>query len=70
VNVFYAVSRTRVYRPFFVAEATIMGHVYLELEYFLVPQLDVSSVIWQQDEAPLHYHRDVTLCLNQTFPGR
>jgi hypothetical protein len=40
------------------------------LEHFLVPQLDVNSVIWQQDEAPSHCHRDVKKYLNQTFPGR
>jgi hypothetical protein len=53
VNVFCAVSRTQVYGPFFFAEATVTGHEYLDmLEHFLVPQLDVHSVIWQQDGAP------------------
>jgi hypothetical protein len=40
------------------------------LKHFVVPQLDVNNVIRQQDGAPPHYHRDVTRCLNQTFPGR
>jgi hypothetical protein len=42
------------------------------LEYFLVPLLDVNSVMWRPDEATLHYHRnvDVTRYLNQTFLGR
>jgi hypothetical protein len=46
VNVFCAVSRTLVYGPFFFAEATITGRVYLDmLEHFLVPQFDVDNVI-------------------------
>jgi hypothetical protein len=43
------------------------------LEHFLVPQLNVNSVTWQQDNkmlVPLHYHRDVKQYLNQTFQGR
>jgi hypothetical protein len=61
VNVFCAVSRTQVYGPFFFAEATVTGHVYLDmLEHFLVPQLDVNNVILQQYRAPPHCHRDVT----------
>jgi hypothetical protein len=56
---------------FFFAEATATGHVYHDMpEHFLVPQLDVNNVIWQQDGAPPHYHRDVPRYLNQTFPGR
>jgi hypothetical protein len=71
VNIFRAVRRTQVYGPFFFAEATVTGHVYFDmLERFLVPQLDVNNVIWQQDGAPPHYHSDVTRYLNQTFPGR
>jgi hypothetical protein len=46
----------QVYGPFFFAEATIKGHVYLNmLEHFLVPQLDVNNVIWQQDGALAHH---------------
>jgi hypothetical protein len=71
VTVFCAVSRTQVYGPFFFAETTVTSHVYLDrLEHFLVPQLDVNNVIWQQDGAWPHYHRDVKRYLNQTFPGR
>jgi hypothetical protein len=48
VNVFCAVRRTQVYRPFLFAKTTIKGHVYLDmLEHFLVPQLDVNTVNWQ-----------------------
>jgi hypothetical protein len=61
VNVFYAVSRTKVHGPFSFAETIITGHVYLNmLEHFLDPQMDVNSVIWQQDGTPPHYHREVT----------
>jgi hypothetical protein len=71
VNVFCAVGRTQVYGPFFFAENTITGHVYLDrLQHFLVPQLDVNSVIWQQDGAPPHYQRNMMQYLNQTFLGR
>jgi hypothetical protein len=48
VNVFCAVNRTQFYGSFFVSEATITCHVYLDmLEHFLVPQLGVNSVIWE-----------------------
>jgi hypothetical protein len=68
VYVFCVLSRTQVYGPLFFADVTIIGHVYLDmLEHFLVPQLDVNSVLWQQDGASLHYHRDVTRNLNQKF---
>jgi hypothetical protein len=46
VNVFCSVSRTQVYGQFFFAEITVTGHVCLYmLDHFLVPQLDVHSVI-------------------------
>jgi hypothetical protein len=38
------------------------------LEHFLVSQLDINSVIWQQDRAPPR--RDVTWYPNQTFLER
>jgi hypothetical protein len=68
---FCAVRKTQIYKPFFFSEATITGHVYLDvLEHILVPQLDVKSVIWQQDEAFPHCHRDAIQYLIYTFPGR
>jgi hypothetical protein len=71
VIVFCAVSQTQAYEPFFFAEATVTGHVYLDmLEHFPASQLDVNNMIWQQDGAPPHYHRYVTRYLNQTFPER
>jgi hypothetical protein len=52
--------RTQVYRAFILLRQPIMGHLYLNiLEHFLVPQLDVNNVIWQQNGVPPHYHRDV-----------
>jgi hypothetical protein len=41
---FCAVSRTQIYGQFFLANTTIMGHVYVDmLEYCLVPKLAVNS---------------------------
>jgi hypothetical protein len=69
VNVLCAVSSTQVYRSFSFSETAIMGYVYLDmLEHFLVPRLNVNSMIWQQDGAHPHYDRDVIQYL--TFPGR
>jgi hypothetical protein len=52
-------------------ESSITGSVYLDmLTEFLIPKLDVDSMIFQQDGAPPHYHRDVTSFLNKTFPQR
>jgi hypothetical protein len=45
MNIFCTVSRTQVYGPLFFAEATITGHVYLDmLEHLLVPQVDINNV--------------------------
>jgi hypothetical protein len=50
-------------------ESSITGSVYIDmLTEFLIPQLDVDNMIFQQDGAPPHYHRDVTSFLNKTFP--
>jgi hypothetical protein len=71
LNVFCAESKKQVYGPFFFADATVTGHLCLDMqEYCLVSQLDVNNAIWQQDGAPPHYHRYVTRYLNQTFPER
>jgi hypothetical protein len=68
VYVLYAVSRKQVYGPFSFAQTTSTGHAYLDmLEHFLVPQLGVNSVLWQDGASP-HYHRDLTRYLNQKFP--
>jgi hypothetical protein len=71
VNVFLCCKQNTDLQTILFSEATITGHVYLDvLEHILVPQLDVKSVIWQQDEAFPHCHRDVIQYLIYTFPGR
>jgi hypothetical protein len=68
-NVFCAVCQRQVYGPLFFMESSITGSVYLDmLTEFLIPQLDVDNVIFQQDGAPPHYHRVVTSFLSETFP--
>jgi hypothetical protein len=48
-----------------------MDHVFFNmLEHFVVPQLGVNVMIWQQDGPPPHYHRDVMQYPSQTFQGR
>lgn len=75
VNVFCALSKTKVYGPFFFQEKTVNGIVYLDmLEQFLIPQIDADDqeghIQFQQDGAPPHYLTDVRDCLNMRFPGR
>ena len=75
VNVFCALSRERVYGPFFFMETTITGIVYLDtLQEFLIPQLDENDqegrIHFQQDGAPPHYLGEVREYLNTRFPGR
>jgi hypothetical protein len=53
-------TQSKVYRPFFFAEATVTGPVYLDmLEQFLGPQIltdgILDTVVFQQDGAPCHY---------------
>lgn len=72
VNVFCAISRHKVYGPFFFAERTVTGHTYLDmLTEWLMPQLeeDLPNAIFQQDGAPPHYHHHVRKHLNDTRPG-
>ncbi|PNF25748.1 hypothetical protein B7P43_G12984 [Cryptotermes secundus] len=74
LNVFCALSKERVYSPFFM-EKTITGIVYLDmLQGFLIPQLDEDDqegrIHFQQDGAPPHYLGEVQEYLNSRFPGR
>jgi len=73
VNVFCAISRRRVFRPFFFAEDSITGKVYLDmLENWLMPQLTDGEVQWyiyQQDGAPPHWNKEVRDYLNVHLPG-
>jgi len=67
VNVFFALSQTNVYGPFFFAENTVTGVMYLAmLQNWLLPQMseDSEDFIFQQDGAPPHWHRDVRHFLN------
>jgi len=62
VNVFCALSQTKVYGPFFFAENTVTGVTYLAiLQNWFLPQMsgDSEDLIFQQDGAPPHWHRDV-----------
>lgn len=65
LNVFCAVSKTKVYRQFFFAELTITGVVYLDkLEQWLFHQLeqDIEDIVFKQIEAPPHWHRTFVEC--------
>jgi inhibitor of nuclear factor kappa-B kinase subunit alpha len=64
-----------VYGPFFFAEATVTGPVYLDmLEQLLEPQLltdgILDTVVFQQDGAPCHYAVIVRDYLDRSFPSR
>lgn len=74
LNVFCALSKSKVYGPFFFQEKTINGIVYLDmLDNFLIPQIDNDdeerSLHFMQDGAPPHYLSDVRDFLNARFPG-
>lgn len=73
VNVFCAVSQTKVYGPHFFEENTVNGASYLAmLQNWLFPQLiaDSDNFIFQQDGAPPHWHKDVRRFLNTNLPQR
>ena len=73
VNVFCALSQTKVCGPFFFAENTVTGVMYLAmLQNWLLPQMseDSEDIIFQQDGAPPHWHRDVRRFLNDALPER
>jgi hypothetical protein len=71
VNVFCALSQTKVYGPFFFAENTVTGVTYLMmLQNWLLPQMrkDSEDFIFQQDGAPPHWHRDFRRFLKESLP--
>lgn len=74
INVFCALSRRKVYGPFFFGEATVTGTSYLDtLEQWLFPQMEENepeNFILQQDGAPPHWHHHVRDWLNVTVPDR
>jgi hypothetical protein len=62
VNVFAAMSREKLYGPFFFIESTVTGIIYLDmLREWLMPQLqdDIPDLIYQQDGAPPHFHNEM-----------
>jgi transposase len=73
VNVFCAISHSKVYGPFFFEEKTVTGATYHQmLMNWLLPQLreDGGNFIFQQDGAPPHWHRNVRHYLNEALPQR
>jgi hypothetical protein len=73
VNVFCAITQTKVYGPFFFDENTVTGVTYLGmLQNWLLPQISENSedFIFQQDGAPPHWHRDVRRFLNESLSQR
>jgi hypothetical protein len=70
VTMFCAVSRRRVFGPFFFADKSVMGQVYLKmLQNWLMPQLAEEEFIFQQDGASPHWHMGVREYLNGNVPG-
>ena len=68
-------TKSKVYGPFFFAEDTVTGAVYLDmLENFLEKMLlsdgILNTVVFQQDGAPCHYALIVCDYLNSRFPNR
>jgi len=63
-----------VFGPFFFAEDSVTGKVYLDmLENWLMPQFadeEIQEYIYQQDEAPPHWHKKVREYLNEHLPGQ
>ena len=72
VNVWCGIMCDRIIGPFFFAERTVNGVIYLDmLEQFVIPQLELQpQVIFQQDGAPPHWSLMVRRFLDQTFPDR
>lgn len=72
LNVFCAISRQKVYGPFFFGEATVIGTSYLDvLQLWLFPQLvedKPNNFIWQQYGALPHWHNNIHDWLNITVP--
>lgn len=73
VNVFCAISKKKVYGPFFF-EGNVNGDVYLQmLQNWLIDQLienEDESFIFQQDGAPPHWKLTVRAYLNEVLPER
>lgn len=73
VNVYCAVSKQKVYGPFFFQEKTVRGTSYLDMvSEWLIPQVeeDSNDYILVQDGAPPHWHLDVRDYLDERLPLR
>jgi hypothetical protein len=74
INVFCAMSASKICRPFFFAEQTVTGIIYLDaLEIWLMPQLledFEQTLIFQQYGTPPRYHCSVTDYIKETVPDR
>jgi hypothetical protein len=75
VNAFCALSKERVYGPFFFMETTITGIMYPDmLQQFLIPQLaeedQEERILFQQDSARPQYLGEVREYLSTCSPGR
>jgi hypothetical protein len=67
-------TKSRIYGPFFFAEATVTRAIYLDmLQQFLEPQLYsdgiLNTTVLQQVGAPCHYANIVRGYLNERFPN-
>jgi hypothetical protein len=70
---FYAISKEKVYGPFFFVENAVMGNSYLDmLTLWFLPQVeeDSNDFIFQQDGAPPHFHMAVRNHLKTHLPRR
>jgi hypothetical protein len=73
LDVFFALSKQNMLGLIFFAESTVTGTVYLDMEEFLVPILEEEgpdNMLFQQDGALPHSHKEVTDLLNSKFPGK
>jgi hypothetical protein len=73
MHVFCAISQMKIYGPFIFMEGTVTEMTSLDmLQQWLIPQLDDDSndYLFQQDEAPPHYHNSVRRYLNEHLPHR
>jgi len=74
LNVWCGLSLRGPTGPFFF-EGTVTGQVYLDmLRTSILPAIHTlfgnGQFYFQQDGAPLHFHRDVTAYLNEKLPGQ
>lgn len=71
VNVRCALSRDCLIAPFCFEEKTIDIFIYLDmLDIVAIPQIESQNIVFQQDEAPLHFSSFVLDFLNERFPQR